>query len=49
MVLICCPLQKKVKSKVWRQNYWTFAEKGAVSWSENGVKASVGSTEENPS
>ena len=27
MVLVCCPLQKKVESKVWRRYYWTFADK----------------------
>ena len=27
MVLVRCPLQKKVESKVWRRYYWTFADK----------------------
>ena len=39
MVLVCCQLQNKVESKVWRQYYWTLLPtKEAVGWSENVVK-----------
>ena len=50
MILACCPLQKKVESKVWRWYYWTFCwQKKLVTKSENVVNASVGLTEENSS
>ena len=50
MVLICCPLPKKVESKVWRQNYWTFLPtREAFARSVDSINASVDSTEENSS
>ena len=46
MVLVCCPIQKKRESKVWRRNYWIFyRQRKLLARSEDVVKASVGSTE----
>ena len=48
MVLVCCPLQKKLESKVWRRYYSTFyLQRKPLVESGDLVKASVGSTEEN--
>ena len=27
MALVCCPMEKKVESKVWRRYHWTFTNK----------------------
>ena len=50
MLLVYGLLQKKVESKVWRRFIGRFADKGSC-WlrSEDVVKASIGSTEENSS
>ena len=51
MVLVRCPLQKKVESKVWRRNYWTLlpTQEKQLAESVDSVNASVDSTEENSS
>ena len=49
-VLVCCTLQHKVESKVWRWYYWTFwRQRKLLAQSEDVLKAPVGSTEENSS
>ena len=46
MVLVRCPLQKKVESKIWRRNYWTFCrQEKLLAESLDSVNVSVDSTE----
>ena len=48
MVLVCCPLQKKVESKVWKRYYWTFLlTREVLARSVDSVNGSEDSTEEN--
>ena len=50
MVLVCCPLKKKVESKVWRWNYWTLLPtREVLAQTVDLVNASIDSTEENSS
>ena len=48
VVSVCCPLQKKVESKVWRWYYWTFLlTREALVHSVDSVNASEDSTDKN--